>query len=64
MKKSRSDYCYDVDRQSRLDYNPDTGEIRCAGCGALGKASGEPTNGGSYFYVCSSSGAPLGYSGI
>jgi hypothetical protein len=40
--------------------------IYCAGCGARGKVdeSVEPTNGGSYYYICGRTGAGLGWSGI
>lgn len=56
--------CYDVDRSSRMEVDED-GIITCASCGAPGKPDGdEPTNSGSYFYICSRTGAPLGYSGI
>lgn len=55
--------CYEINRRHRLtlDY---ADRVRCGACGADGKKVGEPTNGGSHFYVCSRSGAPLGHSGV
>lgn len=66
MKRNRDGVpvCYEAD-YPRLSINPETEAHLCAGCGAPAKLTDEePSNLGSYFYVCSESGASLGWSGV